>query len=196
VACAAGATSATLSSSSNPCSTLLAGYHYTGAGAISDDTVLQCPEDSYCIGTGAAPPGGGTALGSIALGTPVGLASCPTGSGTVGVWSATSCDSINNCLNIKPGYYFPGSASCTNGIQASGTSCAFKVCNDPNTNAFCDGATDLTVALITTAADTGRRLCSDEWTAPGTTTRTHCDVMTGRAGLDCTAAADCISPPS
>jgi hypothetical protein len=168
IACAAGATSVASSDASSDCSDLLSGWFYTGAGPISDDTVVVCPEDFFCDGSAA-----------ITVATnklPQGRAACPVGSG-----SAASSDSRDDCLKVYPGYYFDGDASCTSGITASGV-CSYKKCDLPTGDSFCPGG-DVPAATFT--ADVGRTPCTFG-------TRTVCVVTT--AGIDCTKSDDCISP--
>jgi hypothetical protein len=168
VACPAGSTSALSSSASSQCSDLLPSWYYTGAGPISDDTVVACPEDFFCDGSAT--------ITEATDNNPVGRAACPVGSG-----SAASSDSRDDCLKVYPGYYFDGDGTCTTGIQASGT-CSYKKCDLPTADAFCPGGN---VAAGVFTADVGRTACNFG-------TRTQCVVTT--AGIDCTKSDDCISP--
>jgi hypothetical protein len=168
IACAVGSTSVASSVASSDCSDLLPGWFYTGAGPISDDTVVACPEDFFCDG-----------LSSITVATnslPQGRAACPVGSG-----SAASSDSRDGCLKVYKGYYFDSDGTCATGIAASGA-CSYKVCDDPTGDAFCPGGN---VPAADFTADVGRTVCNFG-------TRTVCDVTT--AGIDCTTSDDCISP--
>jgi hypothetical protein len=167
IACAVGSTSAVSSDASSDCSDLLPGWFYTGAGPISDDTVVACPEDFFCDGAATIT----VATNSL----PQGRAACPVGS-----CSAASSDSRDDCLKVYKGYYFDGDAACT-GIVAGGQ-CSYRVCDDPTATAFCPGGN---VPAGTFTADVGRTACNFG-------TRTVCDVTT--AGIDCTTSDDCISP--
>ncbi|WIA32723.1 hypothetical protein OEZ86_005909 [Tetradesmus obliquus] len=176
VACPAGATTAgTGSSASADCANLLAGYYYIANGAISADTVLACPADSFCPGFDNGTP----KVAAIEVKTDKvdqGRTACPEGSGSV-----ASSDAIADCTKVYAGYFFDGDATCTNGIQASGTVCTYKVCDALGSDAFCPG----NVAVIDAKVDTGRTVCAFG-------TRTFCDVSA--PGTDCTKEDDCISP--
>jgi hypothetical protein len=104
------------SDGSEDCSDLLPGFFYTGAGAISDDTVVACPERFFCDGSA-----------TITVATnnmPVGREACPVGSG-----SAASSDSRDDCLVVDKGYYFDGDGTCS-GVAASGApTCTYKECH-------------------------------------------------------------------
>jgi hypothetical protein len=169
VPCPAGAASVAGSDASEDCSDLRAGYWYTGAGAIATDTVVQCPEDFYCDGTA-----------TITVGIPTGRTACPVGSGST---ASTTSISIAACTKIYPGYYYDGDATCSSGIQATGSTCVYRVCDDPTKDAFCPGGAVTDVKL-----DAGRTTCNFG-------TRTYCDVGTGLEGIDCTKNEHCISPP-
>ncbi|KAF6251784.1 hypothetical protein COO60DRAFT_1674488 [Scenedesmus sp. NREL 46B-D3] len=168
IACAAGSTSVSGSDSSSDCTDLLAGFFYTGAGAISDDTVVACPEDFFCDGAHTI----AVATNSV----PQGRTACPVGSG-----SAASSDSRDDCLKVYKGYYFATDGTCASGIQASGD-CSYKLCDSPTATAFCPGGN---VAAGVFNADVGRTACTFG-------TRTTCVVTT--PGQDCTKMEDCISP--
>jgi hypothetical protein len=183
--CAAGATSAVGQSASADCSDLLEGYYYTGLGDISDNTVVQCPDDHFCDGT----PTISVATDGVAQG----LTACPTGSGTVGLWSATARDSINDCRKVYPGYYWDAAAAACPAILNTATECGFRLCDDttPADRSFCTG--DVIPAGTLPTDDVGRTACVTYWTtAPrNEPTRTTCNVLA--AGEDCTAADHCIS---
>jgi hypothetical protein len=188
IACADGTTSVAGSTASSDCSDLLEGWYYTGQGPISNDNVLQCPEDHFCDGLSVITVPAGASVNVQ------GLTACPTGSGTVGVWAAADRDSINDCRRVYPGYYFDGDASCTTNIAATAAVCGFKLCDDtttPNTS-FCTGAV---IPAGTLTADVGLTSCATRWTAqvPSQPTRSYCNVAT--AGVDCVEAAQCMSPP-
>jgi hypothetical protein len=175
-ACPAGATTtggtATGKSASADCSDLLAGWYYTANGAITADTVLACPANSFCPGA----TGGVAAITVKTDKADQGRTACPDGSGSAG--SSTSRDA---CTIIFKGYYFLSDNTCGSGIQdAASATCTYKVCDDPNQNAFCPGGTVTDVKLTT-----GRTACNFG-------TRTFCDV--NAPGTDCVKSDDCISP--
>lgn len=182
------------SDDSSDCSNLLPGWYYTGTfnGRLSNDNVLQCPEDKYCTGAATIDTGSTSAQG---------IANCPTGSGTVGAWTdpggvdgAGSRDELNDCRKVYPGYYYDGDAACTGIDTASGaTTCIFRKCDDPGANSFCLGANISGPAPAAFQADVGRSDCATYWTSSGRSepTRTTCTVVPGF--VDCSAPENCIS---
>ncbi|WIA29465.1 hypothetical protein OEZ86_011966 [Tetradesmus obliquus] len=183
VDCPTGSTSVEQSIESMDCSNLLPGWYYTGTfnGLLSNDNVLQCPEDKYCTGDAA-----------IATGTPgaLGIADCPTGSGTVGPWSASARDQLTDCRKVYPGYYFDigTSSSCAN-IAETGSDCVFKLCQDPApANFYCLGAV---ISFLPISADVGRSDCGTYWASRDQPTRTTCTVA---EGYDCSLPDHCRSP--
>ncbi|KAF8067261.1 ATJ10 [Scenedesmus sp. PABB004] len=193
-----GTNTATGSSAVNDCTEMKPGYYYLGTGSISTSSVKLCPADKYCLGVTAVTVNSGAAQGATA---------CPTGSGTAGV---TGSDEVNDCTQVKPGYYFDGTGTAPADLAEAG---AFKLCDvEPrdNTaggnygagidNSFCPGTGGaapgggLVLAVDTTSLGTsvGRYLCS---VANGAaySTSTTCAVRTGFEGQDCTSAANCVS---
>ncbi|WIA32737.1 hypothetical protein OEZ86_005923 [Tetradesmus obliquus] len=188
--CAGGSTTTAVGQdAANDCTVLRPGFFYTGGGAISDNTVVACPDDFFCRGTVVSSVSINPASTAVQ-----GREACPVGSG-----SPASSSTINACLKIYPGYYFQGDATaCTTAdILATGGKCSYTVCDTVNgvsdsttQKAFCPGLSTWALDVTTVQSYQGRTLCG----GPGgnSNTRTQCDVLT--PGQDCTKDADCVSP--
>jgi hypothetical protein len=85
------------------CDTLVAGWWYDGPGDISTTTVKQCPVDKYCDTEDVAIDP--VLTDDTDTGSP-GIKYCPTGSG-----SALGSNDVNDCNQLKPGYYFAGNGN-------------------------------------------------------------------------------------